>query len=65
MPLLEKSIKVVSKVMLSAGCSPRAANTARAVVRMVPPTQKPKVSMVSQPLISCTTSMARMAACSM
>ena len=43
MPVSVKSSNVVSSVMLAAGFSPRAASTASAVARMVPPTQKPSV----------------------
>ena len=60
-----KSRKVVSSVMLAAGCSPRAASTDRAVARMVPPTQKPSVLICLAPVISWTTRMALMAASSM
>ena len=38
-----------------------AANTPSALVRMVPPTQKPKALICSVPAISCTTWMALMA----
>ena len=65
MPVSLKSSSVVSSVTDCAGCRPRAASTASAVARMVPPTQKPSVLMVFAPVISCTTSMARMAASSM
>ena len=65
MPVLEKSRKEVSSVTLAAGCSPRAASTARAVARIVPPMQKPKVLILSLPLISCTRPIARMTASSM
>ena len=41
-PTSEKSTKVVSKVALATGSSPRAASTAKALVSKVPPTQKPK-----------------------
>jgi hypothetical protein len=53
---------VVSSVTDCAGCLPRAASTASAVVRIVPPTQKPSVLMVCAPVRSCTTSIARIAA---
>ena len=56
---------VVSRVTLAAGCSPRAASTASAVARIVPPTQKPRVSICACPLMACTSWMARIAACSM
>ena len=65
MPVFSKSTKVVSRVTEAAGCSPRAASTPSAVDRMVPPTQKPKVSMLSLPPMACTVRMARMAPFSM
>ncbi len=64
-PVLEKSRKVVSSVTLSAGCWPRAASTPRPVASSVPPTQKPSVLIVFAPVISCTTSIARITAFSM
>ena len=65
MPVSLKSSSVVSSVIECAGCSPRAASTASAVLRMVPPTQKPKVFIVSARVILRTTSMALMGAFSM
>ena len=63
--MLLKSSNVVSSVMLATGFSPRAASTASAVARIVPPTQKPSVLILALPLISCTTPIARIAASSM
>jgi hypothetical protein len=65
MPVSLKSSSVVSRVTELAGCSPRAASTASAVARMVPPTQKPRVLILSYPVISCTTLMAARGPCSM
>ena len=69
MPVSLKSTSVVSSVRADTGFSPRAASTASAVVRMVPPTQKPRALIcppfLSWPVISCTRWMASMAACSM
>jgi len=56
---------VVSKVALTSGFSPRAASTASAVVRIVPPTQNPSALIALAPEISRVTWIARMAACSM
>ena len=60
-PVSSKSSKVVSKVRLAAGCSPRAASTASAVATMVPPTQKPKALTLSLPEIARATSIASIA----
>ena len=65
MPVSVKSSSVVRKVALATGFSPRAASTASAVARMVPPTQKPRALMVLEPVMSCTAWMASMAAFSM
>ena len=65
MPVSEKSINVVSKVSAATGFWPRAASTASAVVRMVPPTQKPSALICLAPVMSCTVAMAVMAAFSM
>ena len=65
MPVSLKSRKVVSSVMLTAGRSPRAASTASAVARIVPPMQKPRVLICFWPVISCTTLIARSTAPSM
>ncbi len=64
-PVWLKSSSVVSRVMLAAGCSPRAASAASAVARMVPPMQKPSVFTFSLPEISCTTRSAWIGPCSM
>jgi len=47
-------ISVVKKVALATGFSPRAANTARAVDKMVPPTQKPRALIFGAPVMACT-----------
>ena len=65
MPVWLKSSSVVSKVTLAAGFWPRPASTARAVDSKVPPTQNPRVLICSAPLMSRTTSIARMTASSM
>ena len=65
MPVLEKSRKVVSSVTLSAGCLAARREHAQAVASSVPPTQKPSVLIVFAPVISCTTSIARITAFSM
>ena len=65
MPVSVKSIRVVSSVSEATGFSPRAASTASAVVRMVPPTQKPSALICLAPVMSCTRWIASMAACSM
>ncbi|MNN36479.1 hypothetical protein D3C81_1503780 [compost metagenome] len=65
MPVSVKSSSAVSSVRLATGRSPRAASTANAVATMVPPTQKPSTLILSCPLMSRATSIARMAACSM
>ena len=57
-PVSLKSSSVVSRVIDSAGCSPRAASTASAVDKIVPPTQKPRVLIVAAPVMPCTTSIA-------
>ena len=54
MPVSLKSRNVVSSVTDAAGFSPRAASTASAVLRMVPPTQKPSALICLLPPISCT-----------
>jgi len=64
-PVSVKSSKVVRKVALATGSSPRAANTAKAVPKIVPPTQNPKALICLAPVISCVTWMALMAAFSM
>ena len=64
-PVSLKSSSVVSSVMLAAGFFPRAASTLNAVARMVPPTQKPSVFTFVLPVMSCTSSIARIAASSM
>ncbi|MNV98123.1 hypothetical protein D3C71_1933420 [compost metagenome] len=56
-----KSISVVRKVALATGSSPRAASTASALHRIVPPTQKPSALIWSAPVMFCTTSTAAMA----
>ncbi|MNT95015.1 hypothetical protein D3C72_2368130 [compost metagenome] len=61
MPVSEKSMSVVKNVALATGSSPRAASTASALLRMVPPTQKPRALICSAPVMFCTTSMAAMA----
>ena len=63
--MLLKSSKVVSKVMLETGFSPRAASTASAVARIVPPTQKPSALIFALPLITWTRPIALIAASSM
>ena len=65
MPVSVKSSSVVSSVALATGFSPRAASTASAVPRMVPPTQKPSALIVFAPVMSCTAWIALMAASSM
>ena len=65
MPVSVKSTSVVSSVTADTGFSPRAASTASAVVRMVPPTQKPSALICLAPVMSCTVWMAWMAASSM
>ena len=65
MPVSVKSSNEVSRVMLATGFSPRAANTDKAVPRIVPPTQKPRELIEGAPVISLTTLMALIAACSM
>ena len=57
-PVCAKSTKVVSKVALATGSCPRAANTAKALLRMVPPTQKPKALICGILPICRVTSMA-------
>ena len=57
-PVSEKSIMVVSSVMLASLSSPRAASTPEAQLRMVPPTQKPSACTLSTPAISRATSIA-------
>src|SRR5664279_2636310 len=63
-PVSEKSSMVVRRVMLAAGCSSRAASTARALASSVPPTQKPRVFTLSALVIVCATSSARITPCS-
>jgi hypothetical protein len=58
-------LSVVRNVTLATGFSPRAASTASAVDKMVPPTQKPSALILGAPVIVCTVWMASMAACSM
>lgn len=65
MPVSLKSSSVVSKVRLAAGRWPRAASTASAVDRIVPPTQKPSTLIWSCAEISRTTRMASIAPPSM
>ena len=64
-PVSVKSTKVVKKVALLTGSSPRAASTPSADASMVPPTQKPKALMVGAPVISRVTRMASITAPSM
>ena len=45
----------VNSVALATGFSPRAASTASAEPNMVPPTQKPRVLMLSAPVTSWVT----------
>ena len=58
MPVSVKSIRVVKKVALATGFSPRAAKTAKALLKIVPPTQKPSALICLAPVNSRTVSMA-------
>jgi hypothetical protein len=51
-PVSRKSTIVVRRVMVASLSSPRAARTAAAQLRMVPPTQNPRAWMRSTPAMS-------------
>src|SRR4029434_5185812 len=65
MPGSSKSSSAVIIVRLDTGDSPRAINTARAVARIVPPTQKPSALTCFWPMISYARCIALIATCSM
>ena len=54
---------VVIRVMLAAGCSPRAASTASPLASSTPPMQNPSVFTLSAPVIARATSIALITPC--